>query len=103
MLTSTRFPILSFFLGFYSVFIFGLKFRVTKQIIVAFVATALKALLPVAKTNGRLSGSKLYSGNVYYLFLTLFTHNIPQKTKSAPTEVSAPKNANSNCRQTISQ
>ena len=77
-------------------FVFGLKFRETKQIVVTFVATTLKTLLSVAKTNGRLAGSKLYSGNVYYPFLTLLFHHIPhQKTKSAPTEVSAPKNANS--------
>ena len=45
-----------------------LKFRKTKQKVVALVATTLKALLAVAKTNGRLSGREFYAGNVYYFF-----------------------------------
>ena len=44
-----------------------IKFGETTQKAVAFVATAFKALLSVAKTNVRLSGCKFYAGNIYYL------------------------------------
>ena len=47
---------------------FGVEISKTKQIVVALVATTLKALLAVAKTNGRLSGREFYAGNVYYFF-----------------------------------
>ena len=43
---------------------FWIKFGKTKQIVVALVATTLKALLSVAKTNGRLAGYKFYTGNI---------------------------------------
>ena len=49
-------------------FAFWIKFGKTKQKVVALVATALKALLSVTKTNVRLSGRKFYAGNIYYLF-----------------------------------
>ena len=49
----------------------------TKQKVVAFVTTAFKALLSVAKTNGRLSGHKFYAGNIYYLFENILTHRFP--------------------------
>ncbi len=54
--------------------LFGIKFGKTKQIIVALVATTFKASLSVAKTNIRLSGHKLYAGNIYHLFGNIFTH-----------------------------
>ena len=58
-------------------FAFLLKFGKTKQIVVTFVATTLKALLSVAKANGRLSGRKLYAGNIDYPFLDIFAHISP--------------------------
>ena len=47
---------------------FWIKFGETKQKVVALVATTRKALLSVAKTNGRLSRRKLDAGNIDYLF-----------------------------------
>ena len=83
--------------------VFWIKFRKTNKIVVTFIATTFKTLLSVAKANGMLSWHKFYAGNVYYLFLIILAHIFShQHIKSAPTEVSAPKNANSNCRQTIS-
>ncbi len=55
-------------------FVFRIKFGETKQIVVALVATTFKALLSVAKTNGRLSGQKFYAGNIYHSFLNDFYH-----------------------------
>ena len=78
--------------------VFLIKFREANQIVFTFVATALKALFSIAKTNARLSGCKLYTGDIYFNFFTHIFSNCIQK--SAPTEVSAPKNANPNCRQT---
>ena len=60
-----------------SVRFLGIKFRETKQIVVAFVATTLKALFSVAKTNGRLSGYKFYTDNIYYPFLNILAHISP--------------------------
>ena len=57
-----QFYIIDFF------FVYQIKFGKTKQIIVALVTTTLKALLAVSETNGRLSGSEFYAGNVYYFF-----------------------------------
>ena len=54
-------------------------FMKTKQIIVAFVATTLKPLLSVAKTNGRFSRSKLYTADIYYFFQNIITHILPLK------------------------
>ena len=57
------------------VLIFGIKFRKTKQKEVALVATALKALISVSKTNDRISGSEFYTGRIYHLFKNIFfTH-----------------------------
>ena len=58
-------------------FAFQIKFGKTKQIVVALVTTALKALLSVAKTNGRLSGRKFYADNIYYLFWNILAHISP--------------------------
>ena len=60
-----------------SFFVFWIKFRKTKQIVVTFVATTLKVLLSVAKTNGRLSGRELYAGNIDYLFWNIVVHIYP--------------------------
>ena len=54
--------------------LFFIKFEETTQIIVAFVATTLEALLSVAKTNVGLSGRKLYVGNINLLFGNIFAH-----------------------------
>jgi hypothetical protein len=51
-------------------------------------------LLSVAKTNVWLSRGKLYTGNIDDLF-GMFSIYFLYILKSAPTEVSAPKNANS--------
>ena len=56
--------------------LFWIKFGKTKQKVVALVATTLKVLLSVAKTNGRLSGGEFYAGNIYYLFENIFTHTV---------------------------
>ena len=51
-----------------------IKFGETKQIVVALVAATLEALLSVAKTNSRLSGHKLYTGNIDDLFGNFVAH-----------------------------
>ena len=58
-------------------FIFRIILGKTKKIIVTFIATTLKTLLSVTKTNSRLSGHKFYAGNVYYLFLNILAHISP--------------------------
>ena len=62
----------------HSMLIFFFAFRIkpweTKQIVVAFIATTLKTLLSVSKTNVRLSGRKFCSGNIDNLFWNIFTH-----------------------------
>ena len=54
-----------------------LKFGKTKQIVVTFVATTLKTLFSVAKTNVRLSGCQLYAGNIDYFLLNVLAHISP--------------------------
>ena len=75
-------------------FAFGIKFRETKQIVVALVATTFKALLSVAKTNSRLSGRELYTGDIYHLFGNMFTHTF---TSSAYKKVRPKRNALKKC------
>ena len=70
---------------------FGVKFGKTKQIVVALVATTRKALLPVAKTNIRLSGRKLYAGNINDLSWNILAHNIPPVSKKVRPKRNAPK------------
>ena len=56
-------------------FVFLIKFRKTKQIVVALIAATLKALLSVAKTNGRLSGRNsipLISITFFEIFLLIY-------------------------------
>jgi hypothetical protein len=72
-------------------FEFGVKFRKTKQIAVALVATTRKALLSVAKTNIRLSGRKLYAGNINDLSWNILAHNIPPVSKKVRPKRNAPK------------
>ena len=73
--------------GNVSFFIYWIKFRKTKQVIVTLVATALKALLSVAKTNVRRSRRKFYAGDIDYLFLNILTHISPyQHIKRCATE-----------------
>ena len=72
----------------------GIKFRETKQIVVTFVATALKALLSVSKANRRLSGHKLYTGNIYQLLSNFLTHISPyQHIKKVRNRSYAPEKA----------
>jgi len=74
-------------------FVFFIEFGETKQEEIAFVATTLKALLSVAKTNGRFSGRQLDAGYIRFLFLNVhinvFSHlyikkcaNRSQRTKT---------------------
>ena len=60
-------------------FIFALwiKFWSTKQQIITFIATTLKALLSVAKTNGRLARRKLYTCNIHHFFRNILFHISP--------------------------
>ena len=82
-----RLSYINFILINISFFIFGIKFRKTKQIVVTFVATTLKALFSVAKTNSGFSGRKFYAGNIYYPFLNILTHIFPyQHIKRCATE-----------------
>ena len=75
-----------------SFLIFWIKFRKTKQIVVTFIATTLKTLLSVTKTNSRLSGHKFYTGNIYYSFLNIFAHISPINIqKRCATEATHPK------------
>ncbi len=72
------------------------KFGKTKQIVVTFVATTFNTLHSVSKTNDRFSGREFYAGNIGNFFWNVLAHiSSYQHTKSALTEVSAPKNANS--------
>ena len=73
-------------IGFVFFFVFWIKFGEAKQIVVALVATTFKALLSVAKTNGRLSGRKLYAGNIDNLFWNILAHISPYQhiKKCAP-------------------
>ena len=64
----------SFSSAIFSALFFWIKFRKTKQIVVALVATTFKTLLSVAKTNGRLSGRKFYAGNIDNLFRNMLAH-----------------------------
>ena len=57
--------------------LFFIKIGKTKQKVVAFVATAFKALLSVTKTNCRLSRLKFYAGNINYLFGNILVHIYP--------------------------
>ena len=54
-------------------FPFKIEFWTTKHKVVACVAAALKPLLSVAKTYLRLSGRKLYAGNIDDLFWNFLT------------------------------
>ena len=74
--------------------LFLIEFGKTKQIVVTLVATAFKAMLPVAKTNGRLFGRELYAGNIYYLFENLFIHTF---SSSAYKKVHPRRNAPKKC------
>ena len=62
-----------FFVGLIR-FVILIKFKVTKQIVVTFIATAFKTLLSVTGTNGTLSGREFYAGNIYHLFGNILTH-----------------------------
>ena len=68
-------------------FVLWSKFRITKQIVVTFVATTLKSLLSVSKTNDGFSRRKLYSSNIYYPFWNILAHISPyQHIKRCATE-----------------
>ena len=60
--------------------VFWIKLWKTKQIVVTFVTTTLKALLSVAKTNRGLSGREFCAGNIYHLFNNNFTHTFTSFT-----------------------
>jgi hypothetical protein len=76
--------------------VFWISFGKTKQIVIALVTTTFKIVLSVAQANVRLSGCEFYAGNIDNLFWDNLAHIFSyQHTKSAPTEASAPKNADS--------
>ena len=58
-------------------FAFWSKFGKAKQIVVALIATTLKALLSVAKTNGRVTRREFYAGNIDYFFWNTLAHISP--------------------------
>ena len=76
-------------LGNLSLTAFFIEFRITKQIVVTFVATTLKALQSVPKTNGGVTGRKLYAGNIDFSFWNRFAHISPYQNK----KVRQPKSA----------
>ena len=55
-------------------FVFGIGFGEAEQKVITFVAAALKVLLAVAETDGRLTGSQLYSGYIFWSFLNILVH-----------------------------
>jgi hypothetical protein len=55
---------------------FFIKFGETKQIVVALIATTLKAALPVTKTKGRFTGRKYYAGYIHLFFGHMLGHII---------------------------
>ena len=86
-MTENTFYSLSFFLFYSIIFTFSnffffdlnIKFGKTKQKVITLVATTLKSLLAVTKTNGRFSLRKLNTCNVYTLFLNIFIHIFPHQ------------------------
>ena len=75
-------------------FVFYIKQGKTKSKIVTLIATTHKALLSIAKANGRLSGRKFYAGNIYHLFGKIFTHTF---ASSAYKKVRSKRNAPKKC------
>ena len=61
------FGVLSLLVAIFSFFDLNIKLGKTKQKVITLVATTLKTLLAVTKTNGRLSGRKFCACNIYYL------------------------------------
>ena len=51
------------------------------QKVITLVTTTLKALLSIAKTNGRLSGCQFYAGNIDNLFWNILAHISPYQHK----------------------
>ena len=74
-----------------------IKFGETKNIVVTFVTTTLKALLSVTKTNGWFSGRKLHACNICYLFLNILAHIPPLTNKKVRNRSHAPKNVAPSC------
>ena len=59
----------------------GIKFGKAKQKVVALVATTLKTLISIAKTNGRIAGRKCYAGNINYFLWNVLVHISPEVNK----------------------
>ena len=78
-LTLFALPTMVYIFIFSYIFFFDLniKFGKTKQKVITLVATTLKTLLAVTKTNGRVSRRKLNTGNVHDLFLNVLVHISP--------------------------
>jgi ABC-type transport system involved in cytochrome c biogenesis permease component len=83
-------------------FVISISFGKTKQKVIALVATAIKIMLAVAKTNVRLSGREFYAGNIDNLFWNNHTQNLltnkkcanrSQRTKTQTPIVAKPINA----------
>ena len=90
----------SFILNNIFFFVFWIKFRKTKQTVVTLVATTLKSLFSIAKTNGRFSGREFYTNNINNLFWNILAHISPINIQKVRQPKSAHKNANSGRRQT---
>ena len=57
-----------------ALFVFGIKFREAKQIVVALITTTLNALLTIAKASVRRSGCERNTGNIYDLLGHILIH-----------------------------
>ena len=62
-------------------FAFSIKFGETKQKVITLIAATLKPLLSVPKANGRFSGRKFDTCNVYYSFWNVLAHISPNQHK----------------------
>ena len=71
------FVVLSLLAAIFFFFDLNIKLGKTKQKVITLVATTLKTLLAVTKTNGRVSRRKLNTGNVHDLFLNVLVHISP--------------------------
>ena len=79
-------------------FIFGIIFGETKQIVVALVATAFKALFSVTKTHIGLSRCQLYAGiSITFSGISSFIYTTYQHIKSASHKGTHRKNASLEC------
>ena len=88
-------------LFFVKVFPFYIIFGETKQKVIARIATTFKALVSVAEANVGLSGRKLNTGNIYYLFSIIHKSiSSIRHLKRCAAEATHRKTQTPSCRQT---